>query len=48
MLIPMILVVMPTQLETRATFLDPCGALATVCLYQALNVSDAIAFGNDT
>ena len=44
----MILVVMPTKLEARATFLDPCGSPATVCLDQTLDVPDAIAFSDDT
>ena len=48
MFIPMVLVVMPTNLEARATFLDSCGSPATVRFYQTLDVSDAIAFGDDT
>src|SRR6266536_3375951 len=48
MFIPMVLVVMPTQLEARTAFLDPCRALATVCRHQTLDVPDAIAFRNDT
>jgi hypothetical protein len=44
----MVLVVMPTKLEARATFLDPCGSPATVRFYQTLDISDAIAFGDDT
>jgi hypothetical protein len=39
---------MSTKLEARATFLDPCGSPATVCLDQTLDVPDAIAFGDDT
>jgi hypothetical protein len=48
MFIPMVLVVMSTQLEARTALLDPCRALATVCRHQTLGVPDAIAFRNDT
>lgn len=44
----MVLVLMTPYLDTRATFLDPPRSLATIPVYQTLDVPDAIALRNHT
>lgn len=44
----MILVLVNAHLKARATLLHPGRRLATVCLDQASNIANALAFGNDS
>lgn len=43
----MILVLVNAHLKARATLLHPTRRLATVCLDQASNIANAVAFGDD-
>ena len=47
MFIPMILVLANAHPKARAALLYPGRRFATVCLDQALNIANALAFGND-
>jgi hypothetical protein len=48
MFIPMVLLLMPTNLKAWAVLLNPPGTLATIRRNQALDVADAITLGNHT